>query len=906
MNPRQEFRSIAALWFLTTALALPAGLRAAGQTPAIGDGTAAAEPEWSMQIEPKKSSFHIFRKGVPIITSGTLFWGENWSWAGGDDSFKFQPLGGGKYNVSGGVKNLGLTITGKIEPTAPNVLRMDFVLRADRAFPKVIGGGWQWDLKPKSPVFAEKPADPKLLPDNGGWTWPVGEGQAVTLRIEGGNPRVYFEQGQKSKIRTFFVSNRIEPGTMRYRVTLEVPEGGKLLPADIERYGPETPEKWFHGALLPNASPVDLSFLNRDDRPAGRRGFIRAEGDRLVFADGTMARFWGSNLTAFTLFSTPREYVPRQAHRMAQLGYNLMRLHHHDSEWVDPNIFGRKAPSTLTLDPTSLDMLDWWIKCLKDEGIYVWLDMQVGRRLTNRDGVTEGFGEIARNQKGNPAPFNYYNPQVQSLMKEFQTAYLSHRNSYTRLAYKDDPAIIGVLITNENDLSYHGGHTFLPDHKNSYHGALWKASYTRFAREHRLPLDKIWQTWVAGPSKIYLAQAEHEFNAAMIADLRQLGLKTPIATTNFWGDEPLFSLPSLTDGDMIDVHSYGKSESLSRNPRYEEQFLDWIAMGQVCDKPLTITEWNVPYPALDRFVAPIWIASIATLQGWDAPMLYGYSQNLAPPNGVDQWTTYYDPALTAIMPAAALIYRAGHVSPAKKTYCLKLDAAKFFGTEINPRTSAAIRTLAEQSKLTVAMPETPELPWLKPSQPAKDAIIVTDPDRDFLPPGQTFVKSDTGEITRDWRQGILVIDTPKSQAVSGWIGGKRIKTTDARFETRTRKAVVALSSVDGKPLVESHFILVTAVARAVPDRPRKVPMASEPVWSRITLRCRTPDLELLAMGRDGHVVGRTDLDRQGDHVTFTVPTRGGSHWFVLKSKSRPAENGATDTATPARTSKADQ
>ena len=243
-------------------------------------------------------------------------------------------------------------------------------------------------------------------------------------------------------------------------------------------------------------------------------------------------------------------------------------------------------------------------------------------------------------------------------------------------------------------------------------------------------------------------------------------------------------------------------------------------MGQVYGKPLTITEWNVPFPTVDRFTAPLYVASIASLQGWDAPMIYNYSQAaLTAPAGVDQWSTYDDPTITGMMPAAALLYRQGHVSPAKKTYCMMLDPGTFFGRNLNPDTSATVRSLAEQSRLTIGMPDTPELPWLKPSKPSSDTIVLTDPDHDFIPREQAFVRSDTGELTRNWEEGTQTIDTPRTQAVSGWIGGRTIKTRDASFETRTGKAVVALTSVDNRPLAESRFILVTAVARAVASAP---------------------------------------------------------------------------------------
>ena len=48
---------------------------------------------------------------------------------------------------------------------------------------------------------------------------------------------------------------------------------------------------------------------------------------------------------------------------------------------------------------------------------------------------------------------------------------------------------------------------------------------------------------------------------------------------------------------------------------------------------LLITEWNVEYPNTDRFTAPLYMASIAALQGWDAPMLFDYSHGPLQPGG---------------------------------------------------------------------------------------------------------------------------------------------------------------------------------------------------------------------------------------------------------------------------------
>ncbi len=302
----------------------------------------------------------------------------------------------------------------------------------------------------------------------------------------------------------------------------------------------------------------------------------------------------------------------------------------------------------------------------------------------------------------------------------------------------------------------------------------------------------------------------------------------------------------------------------------------------------------MPYPETDRFTSPLYVASIAALQGWDAPMLYNYSQGpLSAPGHPEQWSSFFDPALTGVMPVAALVYRQGHVSPAKTTYCLMLDRGTLYDRALNPATSAAIRTLTEQSKLTIGMPSLKELSWVQPTQPTADTKVVTDPDHDFIPPGQAFVRSDTGELLRNWKYGIQMINTPKTQAVSGWIGGKKLKTQDMTAVFKNKKATVALSSLDNQPLASSRFILITAMARAVASPGTGIPLLSEPVIGSIELRTKTTGLQLLALGSSGRVVDRVEPLRDSDKLTIQLPTDRGTHWYLLKPPEPSTENGLT-------------
>jgi hypothetical protein len=713
------------------------------------------------------------------------------------------------------------------------------------------------------------------------------------------------QRNQEDNIRTAFDAGRAAPGPRRISDPVESPEGGQVTPPHEERSGPTRTSGWFRNALTWDGSPVDLSYLFAAERPAGRHGFLRVDGDHVVFEDGTPARFWGSNLAADALFNTPRETVPRQAHRMAKLGFNLMRIVHIDAPWCQPNIFGRDRGDTRHLDPRALDSLDWWIKCMKDEGIYVWLELVYLRTLTPGDGVAIGFDEIQR-AGGHVLGFNYYNRDLVALMREFQHQFLNHVNPYTRLAYQADPAVVGVLISNENDLTQHFGNMMLPDKKNPTHNALFMEEVRAFARETGLPVQRLWRTWEPGPSKIFLNAMEHRFNRVMIEDLRALGLRAPIVTTSSFGGCPLSSLPALTDGDLIDVHSYGSDGELGRNPRSEANFVAWLA-ARVQGKPLSITEWSVPYPEADRFTAPLYVASIAALQGWTLPMHFNYSQVVLRAPGepewqrrIDKWSSYNDPALCGVMPAAAVACRRGHISSARASYCLKLDPAQLFDQELSPATSATMRTLVEQSRLTIGLPPVKELPWLAPTAMPGGVTIVADPRRDWIPAGQSFVRSDTGELTRDWKAGILTIDTPKTQAVMGWIGGKALKLGAATFRFSTPKAVVALTSLDDRPLPSSRLVLITAVARAIPSSSRPaphLPFLSEPVVGEIILDTDASGLQLLALGPDGSVRGRLTPPRGADGLAIRLPAGQGTHWYLLR-RAEPAK----DAVPPGRSS----
>ena len=531
----------------------------------------------------------------------------------------------------------------------------------------------------------------------------------------------------------------------------------------------------------------------------------------------------------------------------------------------------------------ALRKLDLWITCLKEQGVYLWLDLHVGRTFTRNDQL-DNFSDLAKGKEFSEAKgFNYFNASIQRQMQAFNTAYLSHVNAYTGIAYKDDPAVIGLLLTNENDLSQHFGNALTGNKGVPLHNKLFAADAKRFSKEHNLSFDKTTRTWEMGEPRIYLNDVEHRFNRSMIDHLYKMGAKSLIATTSSWGGMGLSGLPSLTDGSVIDAHSYGTAEEMTRNPRYYPGYLAWVGAAQVSGKPLTVSEWNIePFPAADRFTAPLLTAGIACLQGWDALMLYGYSQTpLNGPAAGSNYSTFNDPAIMGLMPAAALLYRQQHVAKAKKQYELALDRNSFFTVRHDPTTSKAVRTLLETSQFSIRMPETPELPWLKNSLPPdKKTIIIHDMDRDFIPAGQTYVTSDTAELKRDWEKGIQTVNTERSQIAAGSIGGETLRLNNATFEIKTRKAVVAIQSLDGKPIRKSGRVFITLMARSQPAPANKTTMLSEPVTGRVTFAA--------PMGLKVYPVTSVGTHGKPLEVTYAGGryvvdfSSASAHWFIVR------------------------
>jgi hypothetical protein len=662
------------------------------------------------------------------------------------------------------------------------------------------------------------------------------------------------------------------------------------------------------------ASPADLSFLL--EAPAGKRGFVRVANGHLVKPDGSRLRLWGVHLTDWSRGSVllpPKEDSPMWASTLARYGINCVRLHFLDLD--APRGIIAAGTDSRSFDPQQLDRLDFLVAELKKRGIYVDLNLNVGRSYRAGDSVPD-FERI-RWAKG----LTLFDPRLVALQKEYARKILTHVNPYTGRAYRDEPAVAIVEILNEN-----GVWVGFTSPTRAYDDEL-TAQYNAWLDRTLTPAELQRLREIAGvaagaviprlkspevataPKERFIAESrfvadlESKFYLDMSRYLKDsLGVRVPITGTADHGHSsssyPM--LMSLSKLDIVDGHVYWQhpgSPPPVNTPMVNDPLHSTVVQlsrTAVAGKPYTVSEFNHPFPNEWASEGIPILAAYGAFQDRDAIIVYTLEPKRDP-----SWKSYVgdpfdislDPVRMTQMATGALTFLRGDVRAARQTTTRTYSRDQAFESRRLGRT--------EQPYFTPGFPLA--LPLV---HGVRIGSLDGAPTQPFSPLDTTTMTSDTRELvwrTTPQQKGLVTQETDRTQALIGFVKANGRSTKNLAANLDKEFASVVLSSMDARPIALSRKMLLTTGSRVTntglkwnPDRTRTLdqggpPSLIEPVTGTITLRQltgRVTGVSAVALDGAGKPIGAPIAARRTSAGWVLPIGRPVTAWYVVSVTRR--------------------
>lgn len=618
---------------------------------------------------------------------------------------------------------------------------------------------------------------------------------------------------------------------------------------------------WFAFDPKPDSfaeSAIDMRFLN--EKFAGEHGFIEVKDGQFIHTGtGEPVRFWGVNGPPHDLKG---ESLRQCARMLAKHGVNLVRIH--------GGYFNQAGEVDLEKVKEAFEI----VAAMKAEGIYshfsiyfpLWLTPKAGTPwLEGYDGKTHPFAAL------------FFDEKFQEQYRKWWTALLTTPNPATGKTLLDEPAVASLEIQNEDSFFFWTfSEQNIPDPElrivekmfgdwvakkyGSIAGGLekWKQQSVKrdTPTEGRLGFRPLWAMFNEKSLRDqdtarFLFELQTKFYSDTHAFLRKLGFKAPITASNWITASPEVFGPleklSYTCCDFIDRHGYfscnhkGDSAEWSvrsghtysdrsglrfdpEQPGKPKQFVHPAMDPHYDNKPSMLSEstWNRP----NRFrgEAPLYFAAYGALQHSDVIIhfaLDGKDWAVKPGFWMQPWTLM-SPAMMGQFPAAALIYRLGLVSTGTVLAQVNLgkeDLLRLRGTPL-PQDAALDELRLKDIPADAGAQAGRRIDPLVHYAGRTDVHFVEGPGSvtlgnltPLIDHTAQRVRSSTGELTLDYGKGLLVINAPRAQGVSGSLRSVgHFETGDLAISSDLDLGHVIAVSLDGNPLATSSRVLLQTMS----------------------------------------------------------------------------------------------
>ena len=561
-----------------------------------------------------------------------------------------------------------------------------------------------------------------------------------------------------------------------------------------------------------NLTSTYIDWSNLLDKPSGKRGFLKVDGDKFVFEDGTPAKFYGGVVVGAAAFAN-REQADSLTAKFAKLGANLLRLHLIDADWFDGNIFDKKY-GTSKISEESIEKIDYLVSKCKEKGIYVFIDFCANRQFFEIDGVTQQPKEEGAKQVG------FLNRKLIDLQKRFIAQFMTHKNPYTGLAYKDDPTIALAEFINETSAYTQFG-------ENHFVGIYGEDLQKRWEEEGGLgeaPLftldyDNSHRGKLAFKNKVEVSFAEalrfyqkieDDYFAEMHKFIDSLGLKLPVTGSNM--PQPILSLVQSTK-----VHPYAANDAYFDHPktweiaaktgedpwerRYEAgvdnisqilspQYSTIVNLAYFVNKNQPFMAWgDQSFPNEYRLEGQAVITLYSLLHGWSGLLHHEIDHSILGNEKFDLFMWNRLPEVVAMWAVMSPVFHKNLIKEAQNV-CIE---------EINDE------KIVSNASYSTFLWDNWQIPFV--TKVGKDFVgekeINPYPEtrfNEFIDSRGKIVKSETGELVLNYGKGFLEVRAPFVEGAIGNLSNDTVALKNIKITAKNPWSAVIAVTADGKEL----------------------------------------------------------------------------------------------------------
>lgn len=625
-----------------------------------------------------------------------------------------------------------------------------------------------------------------------------------------------------------------------------------------------------------------------------------------------------------------KESTERYVANLRREGYNMVRFHYFD--WI----VSGKAKTPLHFDEQILDKFDYFIYCLKKNGMYVNFDA-----MCSRYGYEGGNTWVDDGSKRN---YNFdllFSETARQNWFEGVKTLFTRVNPYTKLSLIDDPILAIVNGKNEQEFGLLGD-PYKPEVVRPHWLKFLKNRYNNSLEEYNKAWGTSAKSWddvaVYTDSQSYIKDAKGRdialFKSQVELDmwkwfeksLKEIGYKGLCGNFDMIKSYRYTSIRKEMPIVMMHAYhahphrSHGGMTRMSQGSSFMplNKVFKSCAISKIWKKPLLITEYGHVYWNRYRYEQSFSMGAYAALNGVSAMTVHAGTSSINKIKPIRPFACAADPITEVSEYLTAHMLLRKDVSESKSSVRVDYSTEGAFNDlSIMGGMSTEQSNMALITRISVAPDIT--LPALKnefvlnasgasqiktfagysTTDDKANDLATTDkivgdmkklgmiPKNNRTSAADGIFESSTGELYLNTKKNFMTVDTPRLQGVCAEAKTK-VKLTNLSVHNMTKRGNVSVVSVDGKPLSESKRMVLAIATNAINSdtgftdetmsvRFNKyegnVPILVETTRVSFSLKNKNAqNLKLYALNMDGSRRFEIPLNNNADLISGTINT----------------------------------